>query len=331
MKTEQGYVRKLRYGVQFIFLALTLHIGYRFYLFVSHFSAPGRPYVERPPSVDAFLPISGLMSLKFFLFTGIIEPLHPAAFFMFVAIVAVSFLMRKGFCGWICPIGTVSQLFWMTGRKIFGRNFTMEKYVDGIVRSLKYLLLAAFLLLIGVAMLPNMMVLFFITDYYKTADVRTMNVFAQMSSVTLCVLLALGVLSLLYKNFWCRYLCPYGALLGILSCAGPVRIQRTEEKCMHCRACSENCPSLLDVEKKESINSPECIGCMTCVSSCPSRGALNVALRAGRAKRTFKPYLFPILLVLILYLVIGIGMATGKWKSAIPYDEYRRIIPELTR
>jgi Fe-S-cluster-containing hydrogenase component 2 len=189
--------------------------------------------------------------------------------------------------------------------------------------------MALFLLLIGVAMVPNMMVLFFITDYYKTADVMTMNVFAKMSRTTMWVLLALGSLSLLYKNFWCRYLCPYGALLGLLSCIGPVKIQRNEEHCIHCRSCSRSCPSLIDVEKKGVVNSPECFGCMTCVSSCPSKNALDITLKTGKTRRAFKPYLFPLALILIFYLVIGIGMAAGKWDSQIPTEEYKRIIPEL--
>ena len=87
----------------------------------------GNSLLQRPPSVDAFLPIAGLMSFKYFLLTGIIEPVHPAAFVMFVAIVAVSILLKKGFCGWICPVGTVSQYFWMAGEKIFGKNYQDEK------------------------------------------------------------------------------------------------------------------------------------------------------------------------------------------------------------
>ncbi len=79
MEMDRSYIRKVRYAVQLIFLALTLNIGYKFYQFVLHFKEPGHPFVPRPESVDAFLPISGLMSLKFSLFTGIIEPFHPAA------------------------------------------------------------------------------------------------------------------------------------------------------------------------------------------------------------------------------------------------------------
>ena len=329
MAVQRTYIRKLRYAVQMAFLACTLHIGYQFYHFVLHFREPSHAFVQRPSSVDAFLPISGLMSFKFFLFTGIIEPLHPAAFTIFVAVIAVSLLMKKGFCGWICPVGSISQYFWMVGQQIFGKNFMIQHYLDISLRSLKYLLMALFLLLIGVAMMPNMMVLFFITDYYKSADIMTMNVFAKMSLTTMWVLLALGSLSLLYKNFWCRYLCPYGALLGLLSCLGPVKIMRNEGHCTHCRSCSRSCPSLIDVEKKEVVNSPECFGCMTCVSSCPSKDALDITVKTGRTRRAFEPYLFPLALTLTFYFIIGIGMAAGKWDSQIPYEEYKRIIPEL--
>jgi polyferredoxin len=329
MHARRSYIRKTRYGVQLAFLALTLFMGYRFYQFVLHFRSPGHPFVERPSSVDSFLPISGLMSLKYFLFTGTVEPIHPAALVMFVAILAVSLLLKKGFCGWICPIGTLSQYLWMVGEKIFGRTSRMANYADVSVRSLKYVLMGLFLLFIGVLMTPNMMVLFFMTDYYVTADVRTMNVFTEMTTLTMAVLLVLSVFSLIYKNFWCRYLCPYGALLGLLSLTGPAKVLRNKEKCVHCNSCTRACPSYVDVEKKEVVNSPECFGCLTCVSSCPSPGALEVSIRTGQRRRALKPYLYPILLVLVFYLVIGAGMAAGKWRSQVPYEEYRRIIPEI--
>jgi polyferredoxin len=331
MAAERAYLRRVRYGIQLAFLLFTLYIGYQFYHFVLHFRTTGHPFVERPSSVDAFLPISGLMSLKYFLTAGIIEPIHPAAFVMFVAILVVSLCMKKGFCGWICPVGTLSQYFWMAGRRLFGKHFRMAYYADTSLRSLKYVLMALFLLLIGVLMKPNMMVLFFMTDYYVTADVRTMNVFTEMTAITFWVLITLGVLSLFYRNFWCRYLCPYGALLGLLSRVSPVKIARNEEKCIHCRSCSKACPSLLDVEKKDVVNSPECFACLTCVSSCPSPGALDVSLKTGKNRLVFRPYLYPVILIVFFYLIIGAGMAAGKWRSQVPYEEYKRIIPEIYR
>ena len=329
--TKNAYIRFVRYAVQFLFLLLTLYIGYQFYGFVRHFEVPGSPFVERPSSVDAFLPIGGLMAFKYFALTGIVDPVHPAGLIMFVAILGVSLVLKKGFCGWLCPIGTLSQYVWMTGEKLFGRNFRIKGYTDISLRSLKYLLLGMFVFLIVIAMPANMMALFFIADYYKAVDVRMMKFFTEMTTLTMWVLIGLGVLSLLYKNFWCRYLCPYGALAGLLSRLSPVKIRRNEEKCVHCHACTTHCPTQIDVEAKTVVKSEECFGCLTCVSRCPAKGALEVRASAGKRTAVLKPWLFPVLLVVLFYVVIGIGIATGNWHSKVPYQDYQSLIPEIQK
>ncbi len=330
MYKERTYLRFLRYAVQFGFVLLTLFIGYRFYQFVQQFEVPASPFVRRPASVDAFLPIGGLMAFKYFLFTGIVDPVHPSGFILFVAILGVSLIMKKGFCGWICPIGTLSQYVWMAGEKIFGRNFRIGRFTDISLRSLKYVLLGFFILFIGVMPLWST-VIFIIGDYYKTVDVRMLKFFTDMSTLTMWILIALVALSVLYKNFWCRYLCPYGALLGLVSRLSPFKIRRNEEKCVHCHACTKHCPTLIDVESKEVVKSEECFGCLTCVSRCPAEGALDLSLRTGKKVRTITPWLFPVILLVLFYLVIGVGMATNNWNSKIPYEEYQRLIPDVQK
>ncbi|NTW60382.1 MAG: 4Fe-4S binding protein, partial [Nitrospirae bacterium] len=228
-----------------------------------------------------------------------------------------------------CPVGTLSQYVWMAGEKVFGRNFRVEQYTDIGLRSIKYVLLSLFFWVIVVAMGSTMILMFFGSDYYKVADVKMLKFFTDMSSLTFWVLVALGILSLLYKNFWCRYLCPYGALLGIVSRLSPVKVRRNEEKCIHCHACTKHCPTLIDVERKDVIKSGECFGCMTCVSRCPAPGALDMTVKTGKRVFVLKPYLYPVLLVVLFYLVIGIGVLAGKWHSQIPYEEYQRLVPHV--
>jgi polyferredoxin len=263
--------------------------------------------------------------------TGHIEPIHPSGLIMFIAIISVSLLLKKGFCGWICPVGTVSQYAWMAGEKVFGRNFRIEQYTDIGLRSIKYVILSLFFWVIVVAMGSTMISMFFMSDYYLVADVKMLKFFTDMTSLTFWVLVGLVILSVLYKNFWCRYLCPYGALLGIISRWSPLKIRRNEEKCIHCHACTAACPALIDVEKKDVVKSGECFGCMTCVSRCPSPGALDMTAKTGRSVPVLKPYLYPILLIFLFYLVIGIGMLTGNWHSQIPYEQYQRLIPEVNK
>jgi polyferredoxin len=255
---------------------------------------------------------------------------HPSGFIMFVAILGVSLVMKKGFCGWICPIGTVSQYIWMAGEKTFGKNFRIAAFTDLSLRSLKYVLLGLFVVAIGVMPMWSM-AMFYIGDYYKIVDVRMMKFFTEMSSLSMWVLIALGALSLLYKNFWCRYLCPYGALLGLVSRLSPFKVRRNEEKCIHCHACTTHCPTLIDVEKKDVVKSEECFGCMTCVSRCPSPGALDLTVSTGKKVRVVRPWLFPILLVVLFYLVIGIGMVTDNWHSKVPYEDYKVLVPEVLK
>jgi len=331
MIKQPNTIRFVRYAVQVGFVLITLFIGYRFYQFVQHFESLDHPFVERPASVDAFLPIGGFMAFKYFIMTGTVEPVHPSGLIMFAAILAVSLFVKKGFCGWICPVGTLSQYAWMAGEKVFGRNFRIGEFSDTALRSVKYLLMGLFVFLIGISMAQVWMVYFFIGDYYKLADVRMMKFFTEMTTLTMWVLVILGGFSLVYKNVWCRYLCPYGALLGLVSRLSPFKVQRNEQKCIHCHACTTHCPTLIDVESKEVVRSAECFGCLTCVSRCPAPGALELTARVGNKVRTVNPYLFPAVLIILFYLIIGLGMVTGNWKSKIPYEEYQRLVPEVQK
>ncbi len=76
----------VRRGIQFLFLVIVCFVGYRFVEFVSPLENGMLPLVDRPPAVEMFLPISALVSLKYFAFTGIINEVHPSGFILFIII-----------------------------------------------------------------------------------------------------------------------------------------------------------------------------------------------------------------------------------------------------
>lgn len=227
-------------------------------------------------------------------------------------------------------MGSISQWSWMAGKRLIGRNFMMWRHTDLVLRSVKYALMAFFIFVIWGRMPQTALEEFFLSDYYKIADIKTMKFFTDMSTATVWSLVGIGGLSLLYKNFWCRYLCPYGALLGLISQLSPVKINRSEKNCSHCHSCTRNCPALIDVEKQGAVKSAECFACMTCISVCPSEGALAITFNTGRKRDKFSPYIYPALLILLFSLIIGGGVTTGKWNSQLTYEEYRRLIPETS-
>ena len=168
------------------------------------------------------------MSFKLWVTTGLIDTVHPAGLMLFTAALALSLLLKKSFCGWICPVGTLSELLGTTGRRIAGRLLTTPRWLDVPLRSLKYALMGFFLWIILVKMPAAGIGAWLQTDYWKIADLKMLGFFRHPTALATGILGALAVLSLVTRNFWCRYLCPYGALLGLLSFGAAVKVQRNE-------------------------------------------------------------------------------------------------------
>ncbi len=325
---EKGrpYLRLLRYLLQWTVVAVVVYGGLALYTFYGYLEEGRSPLLEKPLSVEGFLPIGALMALKLWVTEGLFDPVHPAALVIFVLALTLSVLLKKSFCGWICPVGAVSELTWKSGRLVFGRNISLPRYLDYPLRSVKYLLMAFFLYVIVLKMSSGTIRAFLQTPYWKVADLKLLLFFTEPTRTTLLVLLGLFVLSLFIKNFWCRYLCPYGALLGLLSLLSPFKVTRWESRCIHCRRCTESCPSLLPVEQSRRLSSPECMGCLTCVSNCPVQGALDIGLTGGRR---LNPFLFAALVVAVFWGGVLLAKATGHWNSNVTYEEYLSIIPGL--
>lgn len=302
---------------------MVAYAGVGFYFFVQALERGAVPLAARSPSIDGFMPIGALMAFKLWVAEGIFDPVHPAALVIFIGAIALAVLLKKSFCGWICPVGALSDAAWKTGRKLFGKNFSIPKYFDYALRSVKYILMAFFLYVILIKMTPAEITNFLYTPYWKAADIKLLKFFTDMSLTTKITLSLLFAFSLIYKNFWCRYLCPYGGLLGLLSFLSPLKIKRTESKCINCGLCSKNCPSLLPVDKKQTVRSPECTGCLTCVSRCPA-GALDVAA-AGR--KTIAPGIYITAVVALFFGIIMTAKLTGKWHSSVSYEELSRLMP----
>jgi ferredoxin len=320
-----------RRSFQFAFLALNLWIGAAFYFWVRGLETGSQvPLMTRPAGVEGWLPIAGMMNTKFWLTTGQIPATHPAAMFLFVAFLAVTFLFRKAFCSWMCPVGTLSEYLWRAGRLIFRRNFHLPRSVDIPLRGLKYLLLGFFVWAVA-NMSADAIAEFMQAPYGTIADVRMLNFFRYLGETSAIVLAVSVIASLVIQNFWCRYLCPYGALLGVVSFFSPLRIRRTEKTCIDCARCAKACPSNLPVDKLITIKSAECTGCLECVSVCPAEGALDLSLPpwANPPSRGRLPAWAMAVGIGALFLgIVGFAKASGYWNGDIPDSVYRQLVPQ---
>jgi len=329
-RTRRDHSRALRRSYQFAFLLLNLWLGGQFYFWVRHFETAGEsPYVSRPAGVEGWLPIAGMMNLKYFLFTGHVPALHPAAMFLLITFLATAFLFRKAFCGWLCPVGTLSEYLWKASRKIFRRNFRFPRWLDLPLPGLKYLLLGFFVWAVS-SMSTDAIAAFMRSPYGLIADVKMLNFFRFIGETGLVVLGLLAAASLFVQNFWCRYLCPYGALLGIASFFSPLRIRRDAETCIDCAKCAQACPSALPVDQLVSIKSAECTGCLECVAMCPAEGALQLALPAlpgGSRPRPLAAWQMAAGVTLLFFGIVGFAKTAGYWTSDVPNAVYKQLVP----
>jgi polyferredoxin len=303
----------LRRAVQLLFLALNLWVGLQFYLFVRFYETGGRSlHISRPPGVEGWLPIAALMNWKAYLLTGQLPVIHPAGMFLLLAFLVISWLFRKSFCSWLCPIGTISEALW----KIAPRNYTLPRYIDISLRALKYVLLGFFIYAI-VAMPLDALQAFLNGPYGIIDDVKMLNFFRYLGLSGGLVLASLVLLSVFIRNFWCRYLCPYGALLGLPALLSPLRIRRDPTRCIDCTRCVKACPAALPIDKLITVRSPECTSCLECVASCPAEGALKTA----------PPWAIAAGIVLIFLAITAAARITGHWHTNLPAELYQNLIP----
>lgn len=328
-RTDKDRSQLIRAAVQVSFLLLNIYLGVSFYLFVRQYELY-RPELThaRPAGIEGWLPIAGLMNLKAALVTGSVPTVHPAAMVLIAAFLTISLLIRKAFCGWLCPVGTVSEWLWKTGRSTFGRNVTLPRWFDVPLRSLKYVLLGFFVWVV-VTMPAYAIDAFLQSPYGLVADVKMLNFFRQMSTTAAVVIGVLALLSIAIRNFWCRYLCPYGALMGLAALASPVWIKRQPDKCIDCAKCAKACPSGLPVDTKKQIRSAECLGCLECVAVCPAEGALDLSVLGIHAagRKSTNPVWVAAAIAAVFLGAVSWAKYTSHWESPIPGSTYRQMIP----
>ncbi|PKU25845.1 4Fe-4S binding protein [Telmatospirillum siberiense] len=313
--------RTLRWGVQLFFVLLTVWIGCEFVLFYQQVKGMEPVTIHRPAGVEAFLPISALLGLKRWLFTGLWDEIHPAGLTLLLAFLIGTVVARRAFCSWICPVGTLSRgLEWLRYRLLrLPPRWKVPMLLRRVAALAKYPLLCGFLWVIGSMPLSSIEE-FLHMPYNVGADGAMLKLFLHLSLTGTLVVGVLFLFSLILRNGWCRVLCPYGALFGVVGVLSPFRIRRDVGACKSCGACTRACGMGIPVGELTTVNSLECTTCLSCVSACRVNGALGVRAVWGARVR---PWLLPAGALAVLFVAYGLARATGHWDAVLPLDNYR--------
>ena len=317
----------LRDWFQLATFLLCVAIGLQFYLYVQQLSGDGVLTIERPPGVEGFLPIGALMGWKRFLLTGRWDTVHPAAMVIFGFALVLSLLLRKSFCAWFCPLGGPSEWLWRLGYRLLGREVRPPRWLDIPLRSCKYLLLAFFAWIISQMSIAAIGA-FVHSPYYRISDVKMLTFFTEISPLAASILLVLVAGSLVIRHFWCRYFCPYGALVGLLGLLGPTRIMRNTATCTDCGRCARACPHHLPVDGKTIVRSAECSGCLACTQVCPVDHTLEMKTM-GIGRWVWTPVRMTLVIALSFTVIVYGARISGFWQTRMGEQELRTLVRQI--
>ena len=222
-----------------------------------------------------------------------------------IAIIPITILLGRFFCGWMCGFGSFTDFIYLISSKIFKKKFKVNELADSILKYVKYVVLLILVLCIWTLNV----------NIFKTANpwdvfgmlaaVGKMPDFSYVTSNLLAgflILIGIIIASVFIERFFCRYLCPMGAIFAIVSKLKIGKIKKPSDKCGNCRICTNNCAMGIPLYSADVVKSAECINCLKCLTVCPRH---NTAYTI--AQNDVRP---------LLVSAVSIAVMTGSYYTA---------------
>lgn len=248
---------KIRHWVQLTFFIIS---SFLFYLFISNTLLIIHKFC--PYSLICF----GTISLKQGFY------LYPLSFLIFAILTALVAWFGRFFCGFICFLGTYQEYLYKLIHRETRHFIKIDHKKEIVFGSLKYIIFLATIILTFMGLSRIFM---------GFCPIVAIGWIKSAGFASIIILAIITVAGALIERFWCRFLCPYAALMNITSYLGkilriqPFYIQITKSTCLNCGLCNKACPMNIDLTKDPIIKNPNCIKCMRCIEECPTKDAIN--------------------------------------------------------
>jgi len=268
-------------------------------------------------NAERWCPLGGVEALRAFLQDRSMPcSLGISNLYIFAGLLGVTLLVRRAFCGYACPIGTLSEWVQRGARRLGLRAWEVPPRLERGLGVLKYALLAVILFFTYRA---GELVFRGYDPAYALLSRNGEDITAWAYVVAGGIVLG----SLLVSLPFCRWLCPLAAALDPFSRAGWMRVRRDPAACSGCMSCARACPMALPVDRVETVTAARCTACMECVEACPEKGKGAIGWSPRRWLRAAP--------VAVLLAVVGVAVTAAYRFPVASFVHERGTPPAVTR
>ena len=261
---------------------------------------------------EKWCPFGGLESLYLFVTDGSFTcSLGASNLYLLIAVLILTLIAKRAFCGWVCPIGTLTEWLGKLRDKFLpGKRFNPPEGIDKYLRSLKYFALIA---IIYFTWKEKELIFRAFDPYYAMASKHGEDI----TFWAYIVLAFVFVGALVLKQPFCRYLCPLGAFLDIFGFFALIKIKRKSGTCIDCSLCDKVCDQGIIISKVDEVNALRCTQCLECIKVCPKKETLYVSGQKflGKASWVAVPFLAGGLIFLSWFASSNFKIATFTWET----------------
>ena len=252
--------------------------------------------------VEAWCPFGGVEAAGQWLREGSFPcSLGVINFFAFGGVVLSALLLRRAFCGYLCPLGTMFEASGKIGAWLRLPRLRVPRAADRVLSLLKYGVAAG--ILYATWRMGELV--------FRGFDPCYALISRHGEDITAWSYVALGGTlgaSMLFSVPFCRWLCPLAAVMAPFSRAGVTRVWRDADACTSCAKCARVCPMAIPVDRLPEVTVPRCTACLRCVEACPPIGERR-PLAWGPPGRRWPGMVVPVVLGIVAAAVVAVAYA----------------------